>query len=34
VHHSLTTIFGKLGVIDCLELVGYAARHGLAMLSH
>jgi two-component system, NarL family, nitrate/nitrite response regulator NarL len=30
VRHHLTTIFDKLGVIDRLELVVYAYRHGLA----
>jgi len=30
VRHHLTSIFGKLGVTDRLELVIYAYRHGLA----
>jgi DNA-binding CsgD family transcriptional regulator len=30
VRHHLTAIFDKLGVIDRLELVVYAYRHGLA----
>jgi two-component system nitrate/nitrite response regulator NarL len=30
VRHHLTSIFSKLGVADCLELVIYAYRYGLA----
>jgi two-component system, NarL family, nitrate/nitrite response regulator NarL len=32
VRHHLTSIFGKLGVSDRLELIIYAYRHGLAKL--
>ncbi len=30
VSHHLTSVFGKLGVSDRLELIIYAYRHGLA----
>jgi len=34
VRHHLTSIFGKLGVSDRLELVIYAYRHGLVPIPH
>jgi DNA-binding NarL/FixJ family response regulator len=34
VRHHLTSIFGKLGVSDRLELIIYAYRHGLVPIPH